>query len=153
METLKKSIQRDPAFMELRPIVHLPDGTIIGGNQRWRACQEIGMEELPDTWCRCVGDMPEEQWRRFVVVDNAPDGMSGTFDLDILSADFPSDELAELGFKLDMVAAGGGDIDPFIGEGATKYTIKLSFDTEDERDDWMNAIDWGKVKCKREVKP
>jgi hypothetical protein len=153
MEKLKQSISRDPEFMALRPIVHLPDGAIIGGNQRWRACCELGMDEIPDGWTRNVGDMPEEQWKRFVLVDNSPDGMSGDYDMDILSADYSRDDLSLLGFELAVIDPGGDDVDPFIGEGKVRYSVKLEFDDEDSRDTWMNAIDWSKVKCKREVKP
>ena len=44
------SIARDPEFMRLRPIVTDEKGVIIGGNQRYRACMELGMKEVPDAW-------------------------------------------------------------------------------------------------------
>ena len=46
LDKLKESIQRDPEFMVLRPIVYDADGTILGGNQRYRACKALGMKEV-----------------------------------------------------------------------------------------------------------
>lgn len=82
LERLKASIQRDPEFMRLRPIVVDPDGIVIGGNQRLRACAELGIDPLPDGWVVRAGDLTDEQRRRFILVDNAPEGMSGAWDFE-----------------------------------------------------------------------
>jgi DNA modification methylase len=100
MERLKASIQRDPEFMRLRPIVVAPDGIVIGGNQRLRACAELGIDPLPDGWVVRAGDLTDEQRRRFILVDNAPEGMAGTFDLDLLADGFADMDLSALGFDL-----------------------------------------------------
>ena len=47
LKKLSKSIERDPTFMELRPIIVDGDGVILGGNQRFAACKVLGMTELP----------------------------------------------------------------------------------------------------------
>ena len=102
-EAFKKlcdSIQRDPEFMVLRPIVTDDTGLILGGNMRFRACQQLGMKEVPDTWIVKASDLTDEQKRRFILVDNAPEGMAGNFDFDILSADWDVPELEELGFDM-----------------------------------------------------
>ena len=98
-DRLKSSIQRDPEFMILRPIVTDEVGLILGGNMRFRACQGLGMKELPDGWVVKATDLSEEQKRRFILVDNAPGGMAGDWDFDILSADWDVPELEELGFQ------------------------------------------------------
>jgi len=95
------SIQRDPQFMEIRPIVVDEKGVILGGNMRFRACQQLGMTELPDSWVIRASKLTPEQRRRFVLVDNAPEGMAGEWDDDILAADFDTDELTDLGFLLN----------------------------------------------------
>ena len=98
---LCESIKRDPQFMVLRPIVVDGEGIIIGGNMRWRACKQLGMEHLPPGWVRRADDLTPEQRKRFMLVDNAPEGMAGEWDDDILAADFDTDELTDLGFLLN----------------------------------------------------
>ena len=102
-DRLKSSIQRDPEFMILRPIVTDEAGLILGGNMRFRACQGLGMKELPDGWVVKATDLSEEQKRRFILVDNAPEGMAGDWDFDILSADWDVPELEELGFDMSSL--------------------------------------------------
>ena len=100
LERLKRSIERDPEFMRLRPIVVDADGMILGGNQRYRAICELGMDEIPDDWVVRAADLTEEQRRRFVLVDNAPEGLSGEWDLELLAADWADVELEELGLEV-----------------------------------------------------
>lgn len=99
LDRLCQSIQRDPAFMRLRPIVVDGEGIILGGNQRWKACKRLGMTTLPDGWVVRASDLTPEQRRRFILVDNAPDGMSGDWDVSALQAEWDLTELAELGFE------------------------------------------------------
>lgn len=98
LRRLKESIERDPAFMKLRPIV-VDESTrkILGGNQRFRACLELGMTELPDEWVMFT-DLSPEQQKRFVLVDNTPEGMSGEWDYDILQMDYAIEDLLDAGF-------------------------------------------------------
>ena len=115
LERLKASIQRDPEFMRLRPIVVDHDGIVIGGNQRLRACVELGIDPLPDGWVVRAGDLTDEQRRRFILVDNAPDGMSGAWDFERLAADFADIDLGGLGINLpscfDPIPTGNKAID------------------------------------------
>lgn len=105
-KALCKSIKRDPVFMELRPIVVDKDMNIVGGNQRYRACVELGMKEVPPSWVMVRTDLTPEQRRRFVLIDNSPDGASGYWDYAILQQDYKLPELERLGFtfaqKVDM---------------------------------------------------
>ena len=103
MERLKESIRRDPEFMRLRPIVVDGAGMILGGNQRYAAIQSLGMTEIPDDWVARAEHLTDEQRRRFVIVDNGPEGMSGEWNLELLAADWGDVELEELG--LDMLHA------------------------------------------------
>jgi len=100
MSKLCDSIQRDPDFMVLRPIVYDPENgnEILGGNMRYRACVLLGMEEIPDDWTKSAKGLTEEQKRRFVIVDNAPSGMAGRWDWDLLANEFDVAELTDWGF-------------------------------------------------------
>jgi DNA modification methylase len=46
LEQLKRSLTADPQMLEARPLVALPDGTVIMGNQRLRAVTELGWETV-----------------------------------------------------------------------------------------------------------
>lgn len=93
LENLKASIERDPEFMRLRPIVVDGDGVILGGNQRYQAILKLGMYEIPDEWVISADKLTEEQARRFVLVDNSPDSMSGEWDEALLAEYFDFDEI------------------------------------------------------------
>lgn len=73
---LVKSIQDFPQMMELRPIVVDETMTVLGGNMRLRALQQIfGRDgEVPDTWVVKAADLTEEQKREFIIKDNAAFG-------------------------------------------------------------------------------
>ena len=103
LEKLKQSIERDPEFMVLRPIVIDDDGLILGGNQRYRAIKAMGMKDIPDNWVVKADNLTEEQRKRFILVDNAPDGMAGEWDWETLKDSFPEFELADLGFTFEPV--------------------------------------------------
>jgi hypothetical protein len=103
MGRLKASIARDPEFMVLRPIVVDDDGTVLGGNKRLEAIKGLGMTEVPDSWVVKASGLNDEQKQRFILVDNAPEGMSGTWDLDTLAADYDALILEELGFNLEEI--------------------------------------------------
>lgn len=100
LEKLKESIQRDPEFMALRPIVVDTDGMILGGNQRYRAIKELGMKDVPKGWIVKAENLTPEQRKRFILVDNAPEGMAGDWDWDVLQQDWEVPELEELGFEV-----------------------------------------------------
>jgi ParB-like chromosome segregation protein Spo0J len=69
---LVQSIKDFPAMMELRPIVVNKDMMILGGNMRYRACKELGIKEIPDTWIKIAESLTEEEQRRFIIEDNIP---------------------------------------------------------------------------------
>ena len=105
LKKLSKSIERDPTFMELRPIIVDANGVILGGNQRFAACKVLGMTELPSSWVRTAEGLTDAQRKRFVIVDNAPEGMAGEWDLDALLADWQVPDLGDLGFDMADLAA------------------------------------------------
>jgi hypothetical protein len=103
MVKLCESIERDPEFMVLRPIVVDEKMNILGGNQRYAACQNLGMKTVPGSWVKIASGLTPGQRKRFVLVDNAPEGMAGDWDLELLTADWEMPELGELGFDLDIM--------------------------------------------------
>ena len=98
MDKLKESIRRDPEYMQPRPLVVNQDNIILAGNQRWKALQALGHDEIPEDWVRFV-DWDEEKSRRFVIMDNH---QSGEWDEEVLLAKWTDLDLDDLGLELDV---------------------------------------------------
>ena len=91
---LCKSIQEFPRMLELRPIVVDDLGEILAGNQRYRACKELGIKEVP---VLLASDLTDEQKQEFIVKDNSH---FGEWDFNMLSTHFDSDILEEWGLDV-----------------------------------------------------
>lgn len=92
---LVRSIKEFPEMLEARPIVVNPDYEILGGNMRYKACLEIGLEEVPVY----VATWEETKNNRFVITDNVS---FGVWDWDELanSNDWQNAELQEWGLDV-----------------------------------------------------
>ena len=99
-EKLCASIKRDPKFMELRPIIIDEDGVVIAGNQRYLALKKLGKRKIPTTWVRRAVGLTKAQRKRFILIDNAPEGISGYWDFDILTVEYKIPELELAGIRL-----------------------------------------------------
>jgi hypothetical protein len=94
-------------MLNKRPIVAVTDKDgkymVLGGNMRMRACQDLGMKEVPvilaDEWT-------EEQRREFIIKDNVG---FGEWDWDQLANEWDALKLEEWG--LDVPAGGEDDED------------------------------------------
>lgn len=108
---LLASIKRDPAFLSVRGIVHA-DGVVLGGNMRLRAIQEalkdpafreiVGVQsaqEMPIQWVQDASAWDNERRKRFIIVDNSPDGLSGEWDWDALANEWDENMLRECGLE------------------------------------------------------
>lgn len=112
-EALKKSIEDAPEMLALRELLVYPlddlEGhkgkyIIIGGNQRYRACLELGYQELP---CKVIPlETPVKKLREYVIKDNEGFGQN---DWDILANEWNQEELSDWGMELDYIAPGEGD--------------------------------------------
>lgn len=112
-EALKKSIEDAPEMLGLRELLVYPlddvEGhkgkyIIIGGNMRYRACLELGYQEVP---CKVIPlETPVKKLREYVIKDNEGFGQN---DWDLLSSEWEQDELQGWGMELDYIAPGGGD--------------------------------------------
>ena len=85
MERLKESISNNPDYLEAHPIV-LSDRTgemvIIDGNQRYEACVQLGMSEVPTA---LLHGLTEEREREIIIRANVLNGkwdLSKLFDWD-----------------------------------------------------------------------
>ena len=94
---LLNSIQEFPKMMELRPMVIDADGTVLGGNMRLKALQELGYTEIPDTWVRRAADLTDEEKQRFIIADNVG---FGEWDWEALANEWDAGDLAEWGLDV-----------------------------------------------------
>src|SRR6059058_1758514 len=66
LEQLKRALADDPEMMQARPLLALPDGTVIAGNQRLRAARELGWQTIPVLTVR----LERERARLWALRDN-----------------------------------------------------------------------------------
>lgn len=119
-QALKKSIEDAPEMLELRELLVYPlddveghEGKfiIIGGNMRYRACLELGYQEIP---CKVIPrETPVKKLREYVIKDNEGFGQN---DWDLLSSEWDNEELQGFGMELDYIAPPTGDVDDFFEE-------------------------------------
>lgn len=91
---LVNSIKEFPEMLDLRPIVVNKDMVILGGNMRYRACQEAGFKEVPVV---VADNITKEQEREFIIKDNIS---GGDWDWEILANEWNETELD--GWGLDI---------------------------------------------------
>jgi len=88
-EKLVRSIREFPKMLELRPIVVNEDNVILGGNMRYRACVEAGLE---DVYIVQAKDLTEEQQKEFIVKDNVS---FGDWDFEVLANEWDIKDLED----------------------------------------------------------
>ena len=91
---LVKSIKDFPQMLELRPIVVDENMIILGGNMRFKACQEAGLKEV---WIDIAEGLTEEQKKEFIVKDNVG---FGEWDWDMLGNEWDNTKLGEWGMDV-----------------------------------------------------
>ena len=90
---LVNSIKEFPEMLEVRPIVVNKDMVILGGNMRYRACQEAGLKEVPVI----MAGWESEKDAEFVIKDNL---QMGDWDWEILSNTFDESYLDDWGLDV-----------------------------------------------------
>lgn len=148
---LKASIEENPEMLELRELLVYPHGEdyiVIGGNMRFRVCQELGYKELP---CKVIPESATvEQLKAYTIKDNSG---FGEWDWDALANEWDSVKLEEWGLDFpvmeeasDITPEENGDKDgiDFVSDGTASCSYNyLSFGkrkvllTEDE----LNALE------------
>jgi len=95
---LVKSIQEFPEMLGLRPIVIDEKNVILGGNQRYRACIEAGLTDVPVIH---ANNLTEEQKKQFIVRDNVS---TGDWDFDLLANEWSIQDLDNWGLDIPAFA-------------------------------------------------
>jgi hypothetical protein len=120
---LVTSITEFPEMLEARPIVCDPDGVVLGGNMRLKACREAGLKEVPAyvvTW-------EEAKQREFIIKDNVG---YGEWDWDILANEWDANQLEDWGLDVWTPEPEPEDL---IGEEKGKpATMKITFESPEQ---------------------
>jgi ParB-like chromosome segregation protein Spo0J len=96
VEAVKRSYER---FGQRKPIVALPDGTVIAGNHQLLAARALGWEEIAVV----TSDDDEQTAKAFALADNRTSDL-GTYDTDALA-----EMLMEISSDLDLLYDTGYD--------------------------------------------
>lgn len=91
-KNLCRSIEADPGFLELRPIIATKAGEIVGGNMRYRAVEHLGWQDVP----ALLVEMDDQLAKERALRDNGSWG------------EWQEQELAELLYELQQA---GSDVD------------------------------------------
>lgn len=92
LDRLKRSLERDPDFMEAMPIVcsdRTGELVIISGNQRYKGVKALGWKEVPTVVYHCQTE--EEEVRKAMIANHN----NGEWDTEMLAnkfSDYPLDE-------------------------------------------------------------
>jgi hypothetical protein len=123
-KNLIRSIEADPEFLRLRPVLATADGTIYAGNMRFRAAQQLGLETIP----AIVADIPDRLAKERALRDN---NQWADWDEDLLG-----DLLAELqgaDTSIELLGFTDADLDRFLGP------VEMG-DEEEEEEDPVSAV-------------
>jgi len=96
-EALKQSLREFPKMLALRPIIIDQDGIILGGNMRYQAAVQIGMEYVPII---DASDLTPEEVDQLIIKDNIP---YGEWNATLLDAQWPAEKLMALGIPKDKI--------------------------------------------------
>ena len=122
---LVKSIKEFPEMLQLRPIVVNSDMHILGGNMRFKACEELGLKEV---YIIKAENLTDKQVQQFVIKDNVG---FGEWDWDILANAWDTKELKDWGVEIPVFDLSDDAKDL---SDAVKESLRLEVETENEEE-------------------
>ena len=96
-DKLVTSIEQDPALLKAKPIIVDENNVILGGHQRYRACIQLGIQDVPVI---VISDLTEKQKKKLLIIDNTH---NGEWDMDILSNDWDLSDLNDWSVNLNFL--------------------------------------------------
>jgi len=119
---LVKSIKGFPKMLEIRPIIVDENYIILGGNQRFKACKEAGLTDVPII---NVSSLTEKEKKEFIVKDNTS---SGDWDWSTLMEGWEEEDLTDWGVTM-----------PLWNDDMTNNETYEGLDALSKLDKFMNA--------------
>lgn len=97
-DKLVKSIQEDQDLLSAKPIIIDENNVILGGHQRYRACIELGIQDVPVI---VMPNLSERKRKKLLIIDNTH---NGEFDMDMLANDnWDLQDLGDWGVNVDFL--------------------------------------------------
>ena len=113
-------------MLKLRPIVVDENDVILGGNQRYRALQELKHKEV---WTIKASELTEAQKREFIIKDNVGFGENNW---EVLANEWDAAELEAWGLDIPGFDS-EPDYEDLIGEDKNKpATMKITFESPEQ---------------------
>ena len=91
---LVQSIKDFPEMLQLRPIVIDETNTVLGGNMRLKALQELGYKDVPVIYAK---DLTEEQKKEFIIKDNVG---YGEWDWNLIANEWDAEQITDWGLDI-----------------------------------------------------
>lgn len=124
LEKTKASIERDPDFLEDRPIliVAFEDKFVVfGGNLRTSAAKELKRKTMPAMFYTPETDEDRETIKRRAILDN---GSFGAWDFDALANEWDDLPLTDWGVPVWNIPTEQGDVDGLFEDAANAGKAK-----------------------------
>lgn len=96
-DKLKKSIKDFSKMLSIRPMIVDENSMLLGGNMRFRALQDLGYKEIPDSWVKKESELTDEEKKQFIIKDNVG---FGEWDWQDLQANWDTEKLDEWGLDI-----------------------------------------------------
>jgi ParB-like chromosome segregation protein Spo0J len=97
-DKLVKSIESDPDLLQAKPIILDENNVILGGHQRYRACIQLGIQEVPVI---IMSNLTEKKKKKLLIIDNTH---NGEFDMDALANNnWDLEDLGDWGVDIDFL--------------------------------------------------
>lgn len=117
-ENLEKSINEDPEFLHVRPLIVVPYAgkyVVIGGNMRLQKCIALGIKQVP---CFIINqNTPVEKLKRLLIKDNAN---YGKWDWDMIANEWDDEPLTDWGVDMPFLDDNSG-----TGSGQNEGSVKV----------------------------
>tara|TARA_B100000900_G_scaffold350883_1_gene317685 strand:+ start:26531 stop:27121 length:591 start_codon:yes stop_codon:yes gene_type:complete len=138
---LVQSIKDFPKMLEIRPIVVNKEMVILGGNMRFEACKQAGLQKV---WIKIADELTKEEQQEFIIKDNSS---FGEWDWDVLANEWDKEQLEEWGLDLPVLNDKAEVEEPEIEfseylDESHNYVV-LTFDNDI---DWLSAQTHFKLK-------
>jgi len=132
---LVQSIKDFPQMLELRPIVIDENNIVLGGNMRLRACNELGLKDVPTIYAK---DLTEEQKKEFIIKDNVG---FGEWNWDDLANDWDEELLVEWGLDIPSFDISDEKDEDDLSENLeTNYRIEVILSDEKSQELLYNEL-------------
>lgn len=97
-EKLVESIKEDPKLLNAKPLIIDENNVLLGGNQRYKACLELGIQDVPVV---VMAGLNEREKKKLLIIDNTH---NGEWDMDLLAnQDWNLQELSDWGVDIDFL--------------------------------------------------